>query len=122
MELKLEKVHLDLLKELQRNTSDRDTYQKLTTLLMLHNKFSSQSISENLGIDVSTVNRHYHHYQSSPNFDSYLATHYKPCVGKLSEQQKVLLKSYVKQNLCHCADQVRAYIEEAFKVIYTTSV
>lgn len=88
---------------------------------MLHNKFSSQSISENLGIDVSTVNRHYHHYQSSPNFDSYLATHYKPCVGKLSEEQKVLLKSYVKQNLCHCADQVRAYIEEAFKVIYTTS-
>jgi hypothetical protein len=38
----LEKEQLRLLKELQQNTSDRDTYQRLTTLLMLHNKFTVQ--------------------------------------------------------------------------------
>lgn len=97
MGLKLEKVQIDLLKELQRNTSDRLTYQKLTTLLMLHHGYPAVEISELLGIDSSTVNRHYHQYLSSQDFNIYLGLHYKPCVGKLTESQKVFLKSYIKQ-------------------------
>ena len=119
--LKLEKVQIDLLKELQRNTSDRLTYQKLTTLLMLHHGYPAVEISELLGIDSSTVNRHYHQYLSSQDFNIYLGLHYKPCVGKLTESQKVFLKSYIKENLCHCADQVRLYIEQTFGVIYTVN-
>lgn len=60
MVLKLEKIQLDLLKGLQRNTSDRLTYQKLTTLLMLYYGYPAVEISELLGIDPSTVNLHYH--------------------------------------------------------------
>lgn len=90
-----EKSQLELLKELQSNTSDRHTYQKFTTLIMIHNNFSSTTIAENLGIHPSTVNRHYKEYQSVKDFDKYVATHYKPCVGKLTEQQKVLIKTYV---------------------------
>ena len=72
MELILDISQLALLKELQHNTSDSDTYQRLTTLLMIHNKFSPQEISDNLGIDKSTVHRHYHQYTSSRNLDTYL--------------------------------------------------
>jgi hypothetical protein len=36
MQLILEESQFSLLQELQSNTSNRDTYQKLTTLLMIH--------------------------------------------------------------------------------------
>lgn len=98
MELIFEKSQLELLKELQSNTSDRHTYQKLTTLIMIYNIFSSFSIAENLGIHPSTVNRYYTEYQSVKDFDKYIETHYKPCIGKLSAEQKVLIKTPTKTN------------------------
>ena len=92
MELFLDISQLELLKELQHNTSDRDTYQRLTILLMIHNKFLAQEISDNLGIDKSTVHRH--QYISSRNLDTYLESHYKPCVGKLNEAQLQKVEAY----------------------------
>ena len=94
MELFLDISQLELLKELQHNTSDRDTYQRLTTLLMIHNKFLAQEISDNLGIDKSTVRRHYHQYISPRNLDTYLESHYKPCVGKRNEAQLQKVEAY----------------------------
>lgn len=118
MELIFEKSQLDLLKELQSNTSDRYTYQKFTTLIMIHNKFSSFIIAENLGITPSTVNRHYNQYQSVKDFDKYIETHYKPCVGKLSEEQKVLVKTYVQSSICHSSLKVLNYIKSTFDIEY----
>jgi transposase len=118
MELNLDKSKVELLKELQRNTSDRLSYQRLTTLLMLHNKFSPSTIAENLGIDTSTVYRHHNQYQSSQNFDTYLDTYYKPCVGKLIPSQIELIKAYVRANICHSSLQVLTYIKTTFKVDY----
>ena len=118
MEIFLEKSQLELLKELQSNTSDRHTYQKLTTLIMIHNKFSSNTIAENLGIHSSTVNRHYNEYQSIKDFDKYIETHYKPYVGKLSEQQKALIKTYVQTNICQSSLKVLSYIKDSFGIEY----
>jgi hypothetical protein len=55
IELNLEKSEIDLLQELQRNTSDRLTYQKLTTLLMLHKKYPISEIVFILGVDNNTI-------------------------------------------------------------------
>ncbi len=118
MELIFEKSQIDLLQELQRNTSDRLTYQKLTTLLMLHKQYPISEIAFILGVDASTIYRHYHHYQSSKNFDNYLELHYKPCVGKLTDQQKELVKAYVAANVCHSSLDVLAYIRDSFQVEY----
>jgi transposase len=118
MELIFEKSQLELLKELQSNTSDRHTYQKLTTLIMIYNKFSSLIIAENLGIAPSTVNRHYKEYQSVRDFDKYIATHYKSCVGKLNEEQKVLIKTYVQTNIFHSSLKVLDYIKATFGIEY----
>lgn len=118
MELVLEKSQLLLLQELQRNTSDRDTYQKLTTLLMIHRKYPSQEIAFILGIDNSTVYRHFNQYGQSGNFDSYLATHYKPCAGKLNPGQKDQVKAYVQANVCHTSLQVLDFIKDQFGVVY----
>jgi transposase len=118
MELILEKSQMALLQELQRNTSDRDTYQKLTTLLMIHQKYPSQEIAFILGIDNSTVYRHFNQYVQFNNFDDYLATHYKPCVGKLDFKQKDQIKTYVRANICHTSLQVLSFIKDKFGVIY----
>ena len=118
MKLILEKSQMALLQELQRNTSDRDTYQKLTTLLMIHQKYPFQEIAFILGIDTSTVYRHFNQYIQCQNFDNYLATHYKPCVGKLNSQQHQQVKAYVRANICHSSLQVLAFIKDKFGVIY----
>jgi transposase len=118
MQLILEESQLSLLQELQRNTSDRDTYQKLTTLLMIHQKYPFAEIAFILGIDNSTVYRHYHQYIESKTFNEYLSTHYKPCVGKLTDAQKERVKSYVRTNICHTSLQVLSFIKDTFDVIY----
>jgi transposase len=118
MELNLEKSQISLLQELQRNTSDRDTYQKLTTLLMIHQKYPFSEIAFILGIDNSTVYRHFHQYSGSRNFEDYLSTHYKPCVGKLSSEQKEQVKTYVRANICHSSLEVLSFIKDKFAVVY----
>ena len=118
MELILDISQLALLKALQHNTSDSDTYQRLTTLLMIHNKFSPQEISDNLGIDKSTVHRHYHQYTSSRNVDTYLESHYKPCMGKLNAAQLQKVKEYVQTHICHSSLKVLDFIKTTFAVIY----
>ncbi|MCU0341854.1 MAG: hypothetical protein MUE30_18420 [Spirosomaceae bacterium] len=115
----MEESQISLLQELQRNTSDRLTYQKLTTLLMLHKKYPISEIAFILGVDQSTIYRHYHQYNSSKNFDSYLETHYKPCVGKLTDEQKGMVKQYVNANICHSSLDILVYIKNSFQVEYT---
>jgi transposase len=119
MELILEISQLNLLRELQRNTSDRITYQRLTTLIMIHRQMPVAEIADILGVDESTIYRHYNQYKSVPNFDNYLEKHYKPCTGKLNKVQLAELTVYLTNNLCRNSNQIRAYIESHYKIIYT---
>jgi len=119
MELILTESQLVLLKELQGNTSDRTTYQKLTPLLLLHKQYPTRQIADTLGIDASRVNRHYHHYQQSQDFDHYLQTHYKPYQGKLTEEHLEQVKAYVNEQLCNSSLMVKTYIEQAYAISYT---
>jgi transposase len=118
MRLNLENSQLELLRELQRNTTDRLTYQRLTTLVMLHKELTIPFIADTLGVDESTIYRHFHQYESSRNLDTYLQTHYKPCIGKLTDIQKDIVKVYVKANICHSSLQVLAYIKDSFGIEY----
>lgn len=119
MELNLEKSELDLLRELQRNTSDRHAYQKLTMLIMLHHQMSMSSISELLGVDETTLYRHYHQYKASSDLPTYLARHYRPFSGKLTQAQQAGLKEYLRVNLCHSSKVVAHYIKENYGVSYS---
>lgn len=121
MTLNFSESELSLLKELQRNTSDRDTYQKLTTLIMLYNKLSQEFIAEMLGIDRTTVNRHFRSFQLSSSFEDYLSSNYKPCTGKLSSEQLGTVKEHVSSHLCGTAAEVAAFISKTFQVEYSES-
>ena len=85
---------------------------------MIHNKFLVQEISDNLGIDKSTVHRHYHQYISSRNLDTYLESHYKPCVGKLNEAQLQKVEAYVQTHICHSSLKVLDFMRTTFEVTY----
>ena len=119
MNLKLNESQLSLLKQLQRNTTDRACYQKLTILLMLHKQYPAAEIADTLGIDTSTVYRHYHQYGQSKDFHTYLQTHYKPYRGKLTAEQLQQVKSYVEANLYGNCLPVKDYILQTFGVAYT---
>ena len=121
MTLNFSESELSLLKELQRNTSDRDTYQKLTTLIMLYNKLSQEFIAEMLGIDRTTVNRHFRSFQLSSSFEDYLSSNYKPCTGKLSSEQLGTVKEHVSSHLCGTAAEVAAFISKTFQIEYSES-
>jgi transposase len=121
MELSFTPTELETLKKLQYHTSDRSTYQKLTTLIMLHNNFSQELAAEILGVDRSTINRHYNSYKVSKDFNSYIATHYKPCLGLLSEEQLAAVSTYVVDNLCKESLQVKGFIEQTYGIKYSIS-
>lgn len=114
MTLKFSASGLSLLKELQRKTFDRDTYQKLITLIMLYNKLSQEFIPEMLGVDRTTVNRHLRSFEMASNFDDYLSLHFKPC--KLSSEQLESVREYVSSQLCSTALEVAVYVAKTFQI------
>jgi transposase-like protein len=57
MKIELTEERLSELKQYQHNVNGTD-YIKVTSILMLHQGFSPRSISESLGIDLSTVYRY----------------------------------------------------------------
>jgi transposase len=118
MELFLEKSQLSLLQNLQRSTSDRATYQKLTILLMIHQKYPFSEIAFILGIDNTTVYRYFHQYESCNDLTTYLSSHYKPYVGKLTPEQSQEVKAYVGSSICHSSHQVQRFIKEKFDITY----
>lgn len=65
-----------LLQELQGNTSDRDSYQKLTVLIMLHQKHKPTAIALALGIHPTTIYRYIQEHELLHDFDKYLEKHY----------------------------------------------
>ena len=118
MSIILESSQLSMLRELQRNTSDRVVYQKLTVVLMLHNGFSRQAIADNLGLDPSTISRYSRQFVQSTDLKTYLQTHYKPCEGKLTQTQLETVRAYLQTNLCQAAHQVAGFILDSFGIVY----
>ena len=88
---------------------------------MLYNKLSQEFIAEMLGIDRTTVNRHFRSFQLSSSFEDYLSSNYKPCTGKLSSEQLGTVKEHVSSHLCGTAAEVAAFISKTFQVEYSES-
>jgi transposase len=74
-----------------------------------------------LGIDRTTVNRHFRSFQSASSFEDYLSVHYKPRTGKLSSEQLETVKEYVSSHLCGTAAAVAAFIANSLQIEYSES-
>ncbi len=67
---------LDLLKRFQRNASERSSYVKVTTIILLAKGLSPAEVADYLGIDSSTAYRYLNSYKLD-GLDKYLSTDYK---------------------------------------------
>ena len=86
MKYELSKEDYQRLKVLQRNTKlSRRRYRKVTVLVMLHQGFSIEMIEGALGLDDNTIRRYWEGYQSK-GIETYLADHYVPYTGKLTNE------------------------------------
>ncbi|MDR1098813.1 MAG: helix-turn-helix domain-containing protein, partial [Tannerella sp.] len=85
MKIELTEASLSELKQVQRNVIGTD-YIKVTSILMLHRVFSPQTVSESLGIDVSTVYRYAAQY-STGGIATLTSNRYKGYRGMLSSHE-----------------------------------
>lgn len=116
--LNLSLEEIELLRELQRNEKYKKDYVKITSILMLNDGLSFEFVSRYLGIDISTVRRYMNSYVSL-GLDKYLSSNYHINTGKLSIEQKYLLKLELSTNLHLTSRSICDYIEQEFNVIYT---
>jgi transposase len=117
MKIELTEERLFELKQIQRNVIGTD-YVKITSILMLHKGFTPQTVSESLGIDVSTVYRYAAQY-SIGGITSLTANRYKGYWGMLSSQEISILRTELKRNIYIDSKSISAWINDSFGVLYT---
>lgn len=113
-----ERAHL---RQLQReHRSDGRLYIKITTILMLDQGFSPKEVVGVLGIDRSTVYRHFNDYMEV-GLDEYLTF----CVGGrdcwLSADQQVELKAHLSETFYQSSKEICEYVVATFGVRYSES-
>jgi transposase len=111
---------IEELKRHQRQTNDKSVYAKVTCILMLSKGFSSEDVSQSLGISVSCVYRYSQSY-SSVGLSDFLATDYKGYWGQLSSVEISILRTELKRTIYTDAKSIAAWIKDTFGVTYTPS-
>jgi transposase len=95
-------------------------YIKVTSILMLHRGFSAQTVSESLGIDLSTVYRYAAQY-SIGGISTLIVNRYKGYWGMLSSHEISLLRTELTRNIYIDSKSISSWINDSFGVLYTLS-
>ena len=121
MDYQLNEQDYQKLRALQKNTKlSRRRYRKVTVLVMLHQGFSVAMVQAALGLDDNTVRRYWQGYEEI-GIETYLADHYVPYTGKLTEQQEVQLAEHLDGNLYLDVKPIISFVAEQFGVRYSDS-
>jgi transposase len=117
MKYELPISELEVLRRYQRNVAGKE-YVKVTSLLMLAKGYSPETVSDCLGIDVSTVYRYWNFYKTN-GLDSFLENRNKGYWGLLSSSELSLLRKELKRTLYTDAKSVSEWIKDNLGVEYT---
>jgi transposase len=98
MKVSLSSSDIEILERYQRNVSDRGSYVKVTSILMLGKGLCPQKVSEYLDIDNSTVYRYADSYLED-SLEAYLRTDYKGYWGLLTSVQISELRAELNRTL-----------------------
>ncbi|MEL6973675.1 MAG: IS630 family transposase [Bacteroidota bacterium] len=121
MKYELSKEDYQRLKVLQRNTKlSRRRYRKVTVLVMLHQGFSIEMVEGALGLDDNTIRRYWEGYQSK-GIETYLADHYVPYTGKLTNEEKEQLSEHLNVHLYLEVKPIISWVAAQFGVTYSIS-
>jgi transposase len=118
--MKLSEEEYKLLREIQQNEKHKKNYVKVTVLLMLHLGESLEKISIFLGISTQTVKLYSQTYQEK-GLDYYLENHYLGYSGKLTVEQKEILKEELNTNLYATSQEIADFIFSKFGIRYTST-
>ena len=115
----LSQEHRAELEKLQRSTSNnKKLYVKVTVLLGLDSGHSAESLSNLLGISLSSV-YHYYSVNQAEGLSHYLSFHYQGSSGYLSSSQLEVLADELETTLYATSQQVCEWVYENFGVYYT---
>jgi len=121
VDYQLSKQDYQKLRQLQKNTKlSRRRYRKVTVLVMLHQGFSVETVQAALGLDDNTIRRYWQGYQDI-GIETYLADHYVPYTGKLTEEQEEELAEHLDANLYVDVKPIIGYVKEQYGVKYSVS-
>ena len=116
----LESSQLSLLRELQRNTTDRLAYQKLTVMPMLRSGFSRQTVADKQCIDPYVDNARCHHskqvaqYLDSPRIRLHFLPPCSPNLNPIERLWKLLKREVVKSRHTPSLAELRQRISDFF--------
>ena len=105
------------MQQIQRNVTGTD-YVKVTGILMLNKGFTPSTVSESLGMDVSTVYRYASLYIGG-GVTALTACLYKGYRGMLSSHELSLLRTELKRNIHIDSKSICLWIKDSFGVLYT---
>ena len=118
MRIQLSESEYAELRQLQRNMAGTSDYVKVTCILMFANGRTPKSISEDLGIALSSLYRYVGLYKED-GLDGLLGDFYKGYWGRLDSFQISALRKELKENLYTDAKSVADWIRQTFGIVYT---
>jgi transposase len=118
MEINLTNDERKILKQYQRNVSERSSYVKVTTILLLDKGLAPIEIADYLGIDSSTIYRYSKSYHQD-GLDKYTSTDYKGYWGLLSSHQIAELRNELNTNLYIESKAIALWINTRWGIEYT---
>lgn len=119
MEFELSTSEREELRKLQRNLCGSSDYARVTCLLMLDKGYKPSSVSECLGIDVSTVYRYRTSYLHG-GVGELLENRHKGYWGMLDSSQLAALQQELRTHIYTEAKSVKEWIKSSFGVEYTS--
>lgn len=121
MQLKLTEEEKIRLKQLHRLTKDGRSRDKIKSILMLSEGYSSQEISKILLIDNNTVTNWKKTFTSRASIENWFHYSYSSYNGKLSKEEEGFLIDFIENNFIISSNQVIEYIKSHFEKEYTSS-
>ncbi len=105
------------LRQIQRNTSDRTEYVKVSCVLFIHEKISPERVAFLLGVDLSTVYRYMSLYKLK-GID-FLQTNHEGYSGKLDDDQVLKLTSELQSKLYLTSDEIINWVIDQYEIHFT---
>lgn len=116
--MNLSDTDYNTLRELQRQSSHKRNYVKITVLLMVHLGEAPEKISAYLGVSVSTISRYVSAYETD-GLSAYLANHYQGYDGKLTPTELAQLDAELTTHFYTSSAEVCAFVSTTFGKTYT---
>ena len=109
------------LKRLHRQTKEKRHADRIKIITMLDKGFSQIQISELLMLDEDTVSNWSRKFSESRTIGEFLNFQYTSYKGRLSKEQIIVIKQYIRENIIFDSKQIIDFIQENFSISYSLS-